>query len=105
MAIVIEHNVPITETRGRPPSEEHMQLLQMQIAVRVDGQLIGDSFVSSKRREALYQLARSMGIKVHILAENEDCTKWRIWKTSKQIKPKRRPKRALNNQDEHEPTN
>lgn len=90
MAIEIQHNVPINETRGRPPSDEHMQLLSMQV---------GDSFISSKRREALYQLARSIGVKVRILAENDDETVWRIWKTRHQIKPpprRRKPKKAVN---------
>jgi hypothetical protein len=91
MAIEIQDDIPMIETRGRPPSEEHMHLLTM---------AVGKSFVSSKRREALYQLARSIGIKVHILAENEERTVWRVWKTRNQVKPpprRRKPKKAQQN--------
>lgn len=91
MATEIEHDIPITETRGRHAGEDHLRLLQMKV---------GDSFVSGKRREALYQLARSIGIKVTILPDDENGTMWRVWKKSKQIiKPaprKRKAKRAVN---------
>jgi hypothetical protein len=71
MALTIDDNVPITETRGRPPSEEHVKLWTMRI---------GQSFVSTKRRETLYQIARSMGVKVRIMSEGKDG--WRVWKKS-----------------------
>lgn len=80
MAIAIDHNIPITETRGRPPSDEHVNLMTMNV---------GDSFVSSKRREALYQLARHLGVKVTILVQEEDglC---RVWKKSNAVPRKSR---------------
>lgn len=71
MPLIIEDNVPITETRGRPPSEEHVKLWTMRI---------GQSFVSNKRRETLYQIARSMGVKVRIMSEGDEG--WRVWKKS-----------------------
>lgn len=85
MAIAIQHNIPITETRGRPPSDEHVNLLNMEV---------GDSFVSNKRREALYQLARHLGVKVTILVQEEDglC---RVWKKSNAVpRPRRRLKKV-----------
>jgi hypothetical protein len=71
MPLIIEDNVPITETRGRPPSDEHVKLWTMRI---------GQSFVSKKRRETLYQIARSMGVKVRIMSEGDQG--WRVWKKS-----------------------
>jgi hypothetical protein len=65
----VELDVPVIETRGRPPSEEHMNLRNMPV---------GASFVSSKRRETLYQIARALGVKVRILQEGEGL--WRVWK-------------------------
>ncbi len=59
------------ETRGRPPSEEHVSLLTMKI---------GESFVSGKSRESLYQIARTLGVKVKILSEGNG--EWRVWKRS-----------------------
>jgi len=74
MPLVIEKNVPMYQTRGRPPSDEHIALLNMQI---------DDSFVSLKRRETLYQIARDMGVKVSILPEGENGNEgWRVWKRS-----------------------
>lgn len=81
MPIAIEKNIPITETRGRHPSDEHVNMLKMNV---------GDSFVSSKRREALYQLARHLGVKVTILPEDEACTRWRVWKKSNAVPRKSR---------------
>jgi hypothetical protein len=66
-----ELNVPIIETRGRHPGEEHMALRHMRV---------GSSFVSRKRRETLYQIARVAGIKVQILQEGDGL--WRVWKRS-----------------------
>lgn len=71
MPLTIDNNVPITETRGRPPSDEHVALWTMRI---------GESFVSNKRRETLYQIARSMGVKVRIMSEGDQG--WRVWKKS-----------------------
>lgn len=71
MALTIDQHIPITETRGRPPSEEHVALWNMRI---------GDSFVSRKRRETLYQIARSMGVTVRIMSEGDEG--WRVWKKS-----------------------
>lgn len=62
----------MTETRGRPPTDERMALLTMRI---------GESFFSTKRRETLYELARSMATEVGILEDEEDGKKgWRVWK-------------------------
>jgi hypothetical protein len=69
MPIKVETGVTMIETRGRPPSEEHMLLRTM---------LVGDSFLSTKRRETLYQIARAIGVKVKILAEADGV--WRVWK-------------------------
>lgn len=69
--LVIDLDVPMTETRGRPPSEEHIKLLKMPV---------GGSFTSSKTRGALYQVARALGIKVRVLSEGAG--KWRVWKRS-----------------------
>lgn len=86
MALIIEHNIPITETRGRPPSEEHMALMTIPV---------GSSFVSPKRREALYQLARSLNVPVKILIEEEGehAGQCRVWKTGHPGQRKRRRKK------------
>jgi len=70
----IESGVPMIETRGRHASEEHIKLLSM---------AIGQSFFSPKRRETLYQCARSIGVKVRILtSEWEGIKGYRVWKRS-----------------------
>lgn len=87
MAIKIEQGVYMSETRGRPPCDEHMTLLTMPV---------DSSFVSSKRRETLYQLARDMAIKVRILETEKGSGVWRVWKLSRpgeRIPP--RSKKAL----------
>lgn len=71
MALIIQTDIPMLETRGRSPSEEHVALLTMKI---------GQSFVSGKSRESLYQMARTLGVKVKIL--NEGNGEWRVWKRS-----------------------
>jgi hypothetical protein len=68
----LETGVPQIETRGRPPSKEHVRLLTMKV---------GESFFSEKRREALYQLARSIGVKVRVMpATYEGIEGNRVWK-------------------------
>jgi len=67
--IKLETGVDMIETRGRPPSEEHMLLKSMKV---------GESFLSTKRRETLYQIARAIGVKVRILQEADGV--WRVWK-------------------------
>jgi hypothetical protein len=83
MALTIQTDISPTETRGRPPSEEHIALLKMPI---------GGSFASPKRREALYQLARSLGVRVKILEDAETKGYWRVWKRSLPGQPKSRRK-------------
>jgi hypothetical protein len=85
----IDDNVPLIETRGRPPSDEHLNLLNMPLDLEFP-----HSFVSSKSRETCYQIARTLKVKVRILPESNG--KWRIWKLSEvgeyQRKNKRRKK-------------
>lgn len=88
MAVTIDKEiVPFEESRGRPHSEEHKTLVKLQI---------GESFTSSKRRETLYQIARSMGVKVSIMKDKEKPGHWRVWKKSHVIGPRiRRSHRTL----------
>jgi hypothetical protein len=67
--ITIERGVPIVETRGRPTSDEYLKLLVMEI---------GESFVSSKSRDTLYQIARNLHIPISIKSAGEQG--WRVWK-------------------------
>jgi hypothetical protein len=71
MPLTVQTDIPMIETRGRPPSEEHVKLLTMKI---------GHSFVSSKSRDSLYQIARTLQVKVKILTEGDGL--WRVWKRS-----------------------
>lgn len=88
MPIQVQDNIPMVETRGRPPSEEHLTLLNMRV---------GSSFVSKKRRETLYQLARSIGVKVRVMREGKA---WRVWKRSVPGIPKeRKPRKKIDNND------
>lgn len=73
----VELGVAMIETRGRPPSDENMQMKNMPV---------GASFVSSKRRETLYQIARALGVRVRILAETKKT--WRVWKRADHRIPK-----------------
>lgn len=84
MALTIQTGVPMIETRGRPPSEEHVALLTMKLE---------DSFESTKSRESLYQIARTLGVKVKILSAGRG--KWTVWKKSHagQNKPIRKEKK------------
>lgn len=77
MALTIQSGIPIVETRGRPPSEEHVALLTM---------AIGQSFDSSKSRESLYQIARTLGVKVRILSAGKGV--WTVWKRSNPGQPR-----------------
>ena len=61
----------MVETRGRPTSEEYLTLLCIKV---------GDSFVSGKSRDTLYQIARNLRIKVSIKSAGEQG--WRVWKMS-----------------------
>jgi hypothetical protein len=85
MAVSIDKTiVPFKETRGRPLSDEHRALVNLQI---------GESFTSGKRRETLYQIARSIGVKVSIMKCAEG---WRVWKKSHPVGPRaRRAHRGL----------
>jgi hypothetical protein len=86
MALIVEKGVPIIETRGRPPSEEHVTLLTMPV---------GESFVSPKSRESLYQIARSLGIQVSVMSEGDG--RWRVWKKGKPgEKRKKKEKKGKN---------
>jgi hypothetical protein len=82
----IDNNIPLVETRGRPPSEEHLNILSMPFNPESPA-----SFISSKSRETLYQVARTLKTKVRILAEGPG--KWRVWKLSEAGKYERRNKR------------
>lgn len=72
--IVIEEGVPRVELRGRPTSDEYLALLLMDV---------GKSFVSSKSRDTLYQIARNLGIEVEIGAAGKKT--WRVWKRSDRV--------------------
>jgi hypothetical protein len=72
MPITIQHDIAPSETRGRPPCDEVIALLKMQV---------GDSFTSPKRRGTLYQLARNIGVKIRIMKDaNSRVPRWRVWK-------------------------
>lgn len=86
MLTIDKQIVPFRETRGRPHSEEHKALVKLQV---------GESFVSSKRRETLYQIARAIGVKVSIM-KNTEGEGWRVWKKSHPTGPRvRRGHRSL----------
>jgi hypothetical protein len=83
MAITIQHGIAPSETRGRPPCDEVIALLKMQV---------GDSFVSPKRRGTLYQLARNTGVKIRIMKDANSPSRkpaWRVWKMGVYQKPNR----------------
>jgi hypothetical protein len=74
-----ELGVPIIETRGRPVSDEYAKLVKMPVNA---------SFVSRKKRDALYQIARNLGITVTILAAGPLAKHgWRVWKRSEPHQP------------------
>jgi hypothetical protein len=79
--IVIEDNIPILQTRGRPPCDERVLLLTMKV---------GQSFVSPKKRDSLYWLGRDLRIEVTVLPSGDG--RWRVWKRSEQQR-KEQPKR------------
>lgn len=72
--VVIETDVPLVETRGRPASDEYVILLLIKV---------GESFVSKKSRDTLYQIARNLGIKVSIKSAARG--RWRVWKKSERV--------------------
>jgi hypothetical protein len=73
--IVIEDDIPIIETRGRPVSPEYANLVKMKV---------GQSFTSKKTRDSLYQIARNLRIRVTILPAGPD-EGWRVWKKGERI--------------------
>jgi hypothetical protein len=83
----VETGIPVAETRGRRPTEDHLKLLEMPC---------GASFVTSRFRETVYQIARRLKMRVRILRENEAAGTWRVWKLSEPgtyrfRKPKKKP--------------
>src|SRR5215469_5217838 len=83
----IESGIETIETRGRHASEEHNKLLTMRLE---------ESFFSPKRRESLYELARSIGVKVRILeAEGPHGEQgYRVWKKGHRDVEKANERRA-----------
>jgi hypothetical protein len=72
----IEREVPYVETRGRPTSQEYLDLYMAEV---------GESFVSRKSRDTLYQIAKNLRIEVQISSAGPDG--WRVWKRSERMTP------------------
>jgi hypothetical protein len=66
----VEDGIPLIETRGRTTSAEYLKLIEMRV---------GQSFVSKKSRDSLYQIARNQKTPVSIKSAGR--LGWRVWKT------------------------
>lgn len=86
--IVIE-DIPFIETRGRPISPEYATLVKMRV---------GQSFISKRTRDSLYQSARNLGMRVTIIWDTVE-EAWRVYKRTdiaqgRIVRRKRSVKRA-----------